>query len=236
MLEVAYLKIGIEFIWEFIPYKLDLTCTESMSRFNQEGPYAAITGSCRLEFNDVGFKSIFGKRLESSSLGYSKGFYSIPYIYFFARTTVIALPLLPAMYQNYVTGPKLEEQQLELYKEEVDRYLKTRSTAKHSFCYHDSTVIELKSLKFNLTTLLENVDKAVYQAETNAKVTFDASCSKLSTEITDHLTNLELLSKIDASTTRGYIKPVDVNKLTAKLNQLAKEFTSIKTKYPEAFL
>jgi hypothetical protein len=84
--------------------------------------------------------------------------------------------------------------------------------------------------------LIAEVIKCEDMANTNAEVAFDDSYPKLSPDITDHLVNLDLLTKIDSAKTKALIKPTQVDKLSKKLETISTEFASVRIKYPEAFL
>lgn len=236
MLEAAYLKIGIEFIWEYIPSTLDLTCTERESKFNQKGPYAAITGKCKLEFNDVGFKSMFGENVNDTPLWYAKEFYDIPYMFSFARTTIIALPLLPTMYQNYVTGTKLEQQQQELYAKEIKKYVRERDSANYIFLLNHDELNKIEELKTKMQSLLSDLTICSTVARNKANKEFDEQYPELSYDITHHATNLELLASLDATKPKVVKTETNLPALIKKMEAIAKEYNAISSKYPEAFL
>jgi hypothetical protein len=240
LLETAYANIGITLTWTRIPNIMNLTCKKYISDVvNKDLPeaYPVIYGNCRMEIRDSGFSDIFGFTPSRRPFwGNSDVFYDFPYIDSFASETTIPLPLFPKMYANYVKGTDLEKQQLNLYKEEVDTYLKTRSAAKQTYVYNDSEVNKLKRMRQRMEDLLAEVKKCEDIANTNAEVAFDDSCPSLSPDITDHLVNLDLLTRIDAAKTKAYIKPTQIDKLTKQLETISTEFASIRTKYPEAFL
>jgi len=236
MLEAAYKKIGVEFIWSSLPTTLDLVCTERPTRFNQKGPYAAITGKCELTFNDIGFKSLFGVKLNGTPFWYSKEFYDVPYMFSFASTTVIALPLVPTMYNTYITGQNLEEQQEKLYEIEIKRYISQKNSAEYTFMSNHSDVQKIKNLEYSVENLLKNIKSCNTVIKANARKEFDLSYPKLSNSITDHATNLNLLQVLDNNTAKNVITPTNLESLIKKLETIQKEYTSISTKYPEAFL
>jgi hypothetical protein len=240
LLETAYANIGLTLTWTRIPSNINLTCKKYLSdAVNKDLPeaYPVIYGNCRIEIKDSGFSDIFGFTPSHRPFwGSRTTFYDFPYIDSFASETTIPLPLFPKMYTNYIKGTDLEQQQLELYKEEVDNYLKTRSAAKQSYVYNDSEVSKLKRMRERMEDLLAEVKRCETIANTNAEVTFDDSYPKLSSDITDHLVNLDLLTRIDAAKTKAYIKPTEVDKLSKKLETISTEFASIRIKYPEAFL
>jgi hypothetical protein len=240
LLETAYASIGLTLTWTRIPSSINLTCKEYLNDIaNKDLPeaYPVIHGNCRMEIKDSGFSDIFGFTPSHRPFwGSRSAFYEFPYINSFASETTIPLPLFPKMYTNYVKGTDLEQQQLELYKEEVDNYLKTRSGAKQTHVYNDSEVNRLKRMRQRMEDLLAEVKRCEDTASTNAEVTFDGSYPSLSPDITNHLVNLSLLTRIDSAKTKAFIKPTQVDRLSKQLETISTEFASIRTKYPEAFL
>jgi len=240
LLKTAYASIGIALTWTRIPSDINLTCKKYISEVvNKHLPeaYPVIHGNCRMEIKDSGFSDIFGFTPSRRPFwGNSSVFYEFPYIDSFASETTIPLPLFPKMYANYIQGTDLEKQQLELYKEEVNNYLNTHSAAKQSYVYNDSEVNKLKRMRQRMEDLLADVKRCETIANNNAEVAFDNSYPKLSPDITDHLINLDLLTKIDAAKTKAYIKPTQIDRLSKQLETIFAEFASIRTKYPEAFL